>query len=187
VVVVLVQDGSWATWPVMCAAMMLPAVLPDCRRIALSGLSRWRRRGPALVVAAFLGVWTATGIALVPAAGLVAGSSLPAVLALVAAAAWELTAAKRRAILACHRFAPVAPRGMGAIRGYLREGARHGVWCVASCGFLMTSVALAGHDGLLVMVVATVVTAVQKQARQGFCHGRTVAVVLMGLAGLVAV
>lgn len=181
--------GSMGHWVVMSAAMTLPAVLPGARRMALTGLWRWRHRAVVLFAAAQLVVWAAAGVVAVPVGALVrttAGRFTPVVTAavLLLAAAFELTHAKQRALRAGHRIAVVAPAGRAVVAGLLREGARHGGWCVRSCGVLMAAPAVAGHGGLLLMLALTGVVVVQKLARQPTRYAGTAAVVLTGAAAL---
>lgn len=181
--------GSMGHWVVMSAAMTLPAVLPGARRMALTGLWRWRHRAVILFAAAHLAVWTAAGVVAVPVGALVrtaAGRFTPVVTAavLLVAAAFELTHARQRALRAGHRIAVVAPAGRAVVAGLLREGARHGGWCVRGCGVLMAALAVAGHAGLLLMLALSGVVVVQKLARQPTRYAGTAAVVLMGAAAL---
>jgi len=120
--------GWIAAWLVMATAMMVPSALPTIRHLALT--SRWRRRQSivAIFLSGYLCVWLLFGIA---AAGLVAlvrhsssfGTAPVATAALVAAAAWELTPWKRRALRACRLVAPLPPRGRLATE---RRGRRAG-------------------------------------------------------------
>ena len=178
-------------WAAMSAAMTLPAALPGARRMALTGLWRWRHRAVVLFAGAHLAVWAAVGVVAVPAGELVqaaAGRLVPVATAgaLLLAATWELTPAKRRALRAGHRLAVVPPTGRAALVGLLREGARHGGWCVRGCWLLMAAPAIAGHDVLLLMVPLTGVVVVQKLARRGSDYATTAAVALVGTAALAA-
>jgi predicted metal-binding membrane protein len=124
--------AAWlAGWGLMATAMMLPAAAP---LIAASS-----RRG--LVVAAYLGVWVAAGIA---AAGLavVAGPlALPAGMA--AAGAYQFTPHKRRSLARCHGQRRLAEAGSGDASGdAVRAGVGHGAATLRCCGPLMALMAL---------------------------------------------
>lgn len=182
---------TFVHWCVMAAAMTLPAVLPGARRMALTGLWRWRHRAVALFSGAHLAVWAAVGVVAVPAGELVrtgAGRFAPAVVAalLLLAAAWELTPAKARALRAGHRVAVVPPAGRAALAGLLREGVRHGARCLHGCWLLMAAPAVAGHHALLIMLPLTGIVVVQKVARRAGEYAGTAAVVLVGTAALAA-
>jgi predicted metal-binding membrane protein len=128
-------------WLLMTVAMMGPAALAGVRHTGLASL-RWRRgRAMAGFAAAYLAVWAAFGVlalaavALRPAAPVPGPAALATVLA--AAAAWQLTPAKRRSLRACHRSVPLPPRGWRAEWGSLRFGVRNGAACLGSCWCLM--------------------------------------------------
>ncbi|HEX9992062.1 MAG TPA: DUF2182 domain-containing protein [Acidimicrobiales bacterium] len=149
-----------AGWVVMTVAMMLPAAAPGVRRVALASRRRRRNLAMAEFAAGHVGAWL-PGAALAvwwhaagpgPSAVLVAGL-------LAAAAAWELSPAKRRALLACRRSVPLRPRGWAAHRSCLAYGARSGGWCVASCGPAMAAVVGAGHHAALMVPVAAAMVA----------------------------
>jgi predicted metal-binding membrane protein len=128
-------------WLLMTVAMMGPAALAGVRHTGLASL-RWRRgRAMAGFAAAYLAVWAAFGILALAAAALLPAAAVPgpAALAVVlaAAAAWQLTPAKRRCLRACHRSVPLPPRGWRAGWGSLRFGLRNGAACLGSCWCLM--------------------------------------------------
>jgi predicted metal-binding membrane protein len=70
---------------------------------------------------------------------------LPAGIALLVAAGWQLTPVKRRVLLACHRARPLPPSGPRAELAAAGFGLRVGATCVGSCWALM----LAAPPGLL--------------------------------------
>ena len=81
--------------------------------------------------------------------------------AFLGAAAWQLSPLKRRALIACHRTLPLAPRGWRAHRDCLRYGWIIGCSCLWSCALLMIACAVAGHS-LPVMLTATGITAAER-------------------------
>ena len=145
-------------WPAMVVAMMLPTVLVSARSIALNGLWRRRLRGPAEFVAGYLAVWLAVGLPAVALAATPATmSGWPLAVALAAAAVWETTRRKQRALRACHRLRSLPPAGPRADRACVGEGIRIARHCVGSCGPMMAAMALAPHPvGLWLMPVLSV-------------------------------
>jgi predicted metal-binding membrane protein len=173
--------GSLAGWLVMATAMMVPGALADVRRLALSSMWERRQRTIALFLGAYLTVWTAFGalaLALLPPLGMSAG------LLLAAAAAWELTPWKWRAVRRCHLIEPLPPRGTRADAACAREGLRYGARCVASCWAPMLAMGAAGHLALALMAVLTVVASAERfVVRSARLRGAAAAV----LAGAAAV
>ncbi|HEY6276490.1 MAG TPA: DUF2182 domain-containing protein [Streptosporangiaceae bacterium] len=160
--------GPWAAaaggvpgWLLMTVAMMGPAALAGIRHTGLNSL-RWRRaRAMTEFAAAYLAVWAGFGVLALAAAALprIPGpAALAAVLA--AAAAWQLSPAKRRCLRACHRSVPLPPRGWRAEWGSLRFGLRNGAACLGSCWCLMLVMVAAPAGQLLWMAgLAGAVTA----------------------------
>ncbi len=146
-------------WIAMASAMMVPGTLADVRRVALSSLWERRRRTIAVFLGAYLTVWIAFGalaLAVLPLVGLGTG------VLLAAAAAWELTPPKWRAVRRCHLIEPLPPRGARADAACSRAGLRYGTRCVASCWPLMLAMAAAGHLALGLMALGTVVVTAEK-------------------------
>lgn len=150
-------DVGW--WSVMAAAMMVPATLPTLRAVGLESLWTRRVRAPALFLAAFLAVWAAFGAAALAAWAMLGGGEdgTAAAALLFAAAAWELTAYKRRRLKRCHRMLPLAPRGRAGDRSCLRFGAYHAWASIGSCGPLMLPM-VALHSVALMAALAAVGT-----------------------------
>jgi predicted metal-binding membrane protein len=137
----------------MVVAMMPPLVLSAVR--ATSRRSLWHRRDRAIggFLVGYLAPWIVAGLAVGLGAAAVAGARGPgdlaaeAVLAAVAfavAAAWQLTAVKRRAMWSCHRTVPLAPDGWRADRDCVRYGWVIGRRCLLSCWAMMLACVLAG-------------------------------------------
>jgi predicted metal-binding membrane protein len=139
-----------AGWTVMCVAMMMPLTLPAVRYVALNSIRARRVRAMAVYTAAYLGVWVAFGaLALLAAApvrrhGFAPEALVPAVFLL--AALWQLTPAKRRAVIGCRRTTPLAPAGWRADRACARFGLAQGWRCVVSCWPLMLLMAVNAHS-----------------------------------------
>ena len=90
----------------MTAAMMLPVAAVAADRVAAASL--WRRRHVAVVeyLAAYLGVWSLFGLAAIWLVDLVGPARVPAVslaIALLAAALWQMTPLRKRAMRRCGR------------------------------------------------------------------------------------
>jgi predicted metal-binding membrane protein len=139
-----------AEWIVMTAAMMIPMTVPAIRTTAQRSFWKRRHRASAWFLIGYVGLWTAAGIA-VSLLPVQAGSGAAAI-AFAAAAVWQLTRWKRRAVVACHWRMPLAPRGWRSDRDCLLYGWRSGLRCSLSCGLLMLACALAGHSPLATAV-----------------------------------
>ena len=134
-----------AVWTGSMAAMMLPGTVPLLRLDYAVTRSRART---APVVAGYLAVWAALGLA-----------------ALGAAAAYQLSPLKRRCLARCR-----APLGRvlhgwrdGAL-GALRLGAANGVWCVGCCVGLTVALLALGMMSPHWMAAFTVVVTAEKTA-----------------------
>jgi predicted metal-binding membrane protein len=173
--------AGFAGWTIMATAMMLPGALADVRRVALSSMWRRRRRTVAVFLGAYLTVWIGFGwlaLGALPLLGLGSG------VLLAAAAAWELTPWKWRAVRRCHLIEPLPPRGSHADAACAREGFRYGSRCVTSCWAAMLAMAAAGHLALgLMALLALVATAEKLVVRSARLRGPAVAL----LAGAAAV
>lgn len=163
-----VAAAAWLVgWGLMAAAMMLPGAAPLVRDVA--GGAGTARRGRGFVVAGFLGVWAAFGCAVLAATLAVRGVA-PG-LVLVAAGAYQLTPAKRRALARCRDHARLLPSpgaaGTDPTGDALRAGVGHGLASVACCGALMAAVALVGGGGPWAMLAAGLAMTVEVAAPRG--------------------
>ncbi len=86
--------------------------------------------------------------------------------ALTAAAAWQLTEPKRRALVRCHRASPLPPRGRPATVGIAKFAARNGVACVTSCWAMMVVMAVATTGELALMVALTGIVSAEKLTKK---------------------
>lgn len=159
------RPAAWTAgafwWLVMIVAMMFPMVRDPIRHTAARSLWRRRHRAISGFLMGYLGPWMIFGIVVsVIVSGLEMETWLrPAVgaaLGFGAAVLWQVTQAKRRAILACHRTMPITPAGWRADLDCLRYGWRVGSSCLVSCWALMLACLLAGHS-LPAMIFATTV------------------------------
>lgn len=166
----------------MVTAMMLPAVLPAVRAVALT--SRWRRRyrAGAVFAGAYLLVWVGIGAILVRAGGWASSDRWPDLLpaaVLVTAAGWELTPCKRRLLRSGHRI-PV-PGGAGWVADLVcaRAGLRHGLTCAGSCWALMLAMVAVPGDLVLMLTLTAVVVARKVLVRGSGLGPETAAVLLV--------
>jgi predicted metal-binding membrane protein len=164
-------------WVVMMAAMMFPAVAPtvlaydrirEGRATAGAGAAT---DGTGLFVAAYLAVWTVAGLAAYGLYELVRAID-PAFLAwddagryvtggvIVAAAAYQLTPAKRACLAKCR--APMTflgDRWRDGRGGALELGVRYGAWCLGCCWALMAALFAVGvmSVGWMALIAAFIV------------------------------
>jgi len=167
--------GSWSAswghpllaWSLMVVAMMPPLAIAPLRVTASRSLWARRDRAVACFMFGFLGLWLLTGTAAVGFAALathvVSQTGLLAATGFGIAAAWQLTPAKARAIVACHATAPLSLSGWRADLDCVRYGWRIGKSCLVSCWAMMTACVLAGH-GLVAAVCIGVVAISERTA-----------------------
>jgi len=162
-----VAPPSWplasAAWLVMLAAMMLPLLVDAVRTAAARSLWPRRDRAIALFLAGYVAPWMLTGVGVLAVARAIAPLSPRwAAAAFAAAAVWQLTPIKKRALLSCHRTMPLAPRGWRADRDCLRYGWTVGRHCVMSCGIMMAACVLASH-AFVAMAGVTAIAAIERR------------------------
>ena len=161
--------SGMADWSLMVVAMMVPLVAASVRMVAARSL--WRRRHRAVIafLASYLLLWSLAGwVTVAVVTPLLGGldSPLAVTAALLVAAAWQGTSFKQRALMACHRTAPLAPHGWRASRDCVHYGVLTGLRCVASCWAMMLACALA-HHSILVMAAASSVAWSERSTRFG--------------------
>jgi len=168
-------------WVVMVLAMMLPLTVPSLRYVARMVPRRGRSGAMATFGAAYVVAWLpgAAPAALVDARP--PTSTLVVAAGFVAAAAWELTPMKRRALLRCHRHAVVRAHQPARRRTCWSYGLRRGGRCVASCGPAMGALTLS-HHSLVPTVVVAVGLAVQQLHPDAYWYRGRAAGVLLWLA-----
>lgn len=149
-------SGDPSSWPaglawsaVMVTAMMAPLVLPNVRRLAHASLRRRRFRAGAAFLVGYLGVWTAVAVVtdrLVTAVAGLLGGPATTVVVFGAAAAWQYSGRKRRALRRCTLTVPTALRGWRADRDCARLGVLVALGCLGTCWAIMAASAASGHD-----------------------------------------
>lgn len=175
-------------WGLMALAMMVPAGLPAIRHVARTSLYWRRRRAAAEFLAVFAGLWTVFGLLILTPLSLwdPAGSPLVFAGALAAAALWQMTPLKHRALLACHRSRPLPPRGWRASAGTVGFALRNSGACLGSCWAMMAAASLAGKGQLWWMGAMTGVMAAEKLAEKPRWARLRVAALLLAAATGVA-
>jgi hypothetical protein len=176
-------------WLVMVVAMMTPLVTSSIRTTAARSLWRRRHRAIAAFLVGYVLPWALVGL---PVAAFsvwtrpAASRQLPLAVsaAFLVAAAWQLAPAKRRALVACHRTAPIAPYGWRATRDAVRYGRMIGATCLVSCLPLMLVCAIAGHS-LAPMAAATAVGVAERSTPKATARTTAAALVVLGLLTLI--
>ena len=195
----LVEVGLFIVgWAVMTVAMMLPTSVP---LVATFGALVARRSRPALlvalVIAGYLGTWTAFGFAVYLAdrvlhavvdatPWLAAHPQLIAAGVLFAGGAYQFSPLKYRCLDECrsplgfvlNRWSGRRPR-----TDALRIGVAHGLFCLGCCWSLMLVMFALGLGNLAWMFGLGVVMTIEKNLPFGRRLGRPIGVLLL-LAGL---
>jgi hypothetical protein len=147
----------------MVCAMMLPTLTGNLR--VLAGRNLWHRRHRAMVLA-LLG-YAAPWVMLSIGAELVA-TTIPLRfnmvifgVALVVAAAWQLTPAKRRSLIRCHLEPLIAPIGWKADCDCLWYGILLAGQCSMSCWALMFA-CIAGHHRIETMALTSIIIWIER-------------------------
>jgi predicted metal-binding membrane protein len=169
----------------MTVAMMAPGLAPMARYVRERTLRR-RWWATPTVVLAYFAVWLALGVVvsrLAPPDGV---SSAVVVSMLLAAAAWQLTPAKRWAARACDRPVGLQLRGAGATRSELLFGMHQGAACVASCWALMLPMMIGAGPMVLLMATGTAVVTTERVTRRPVLARRAGAALLVVTAVAVA-
>jgi predicted metal-binding membrane protein len=148
----------WTYWVLMVLAMMLPVIAPHVRTVGLRSLWSRRHRSMLFHLLGYLAVWAGAG-ALLEATLVLLGLGhhgshlLPA--ALLLAAAWQVSAPRRRVLRRCASLRLRASAGLGADVDCARAGLRSGLRCLVECWPVMLAMALS--HSLVLMAGLTVV------------------------------
>ena len=136
--------AEWRHWSLMVLAMMIPVVAPYARRVALGSLWRRRQRAIAWFVLGYLSVWLAVGgILAMVLARFDRLSAWPVVaIALLVAAAWQVSRPRCRVLRRCGSLRAGAIRGWRADRDCATLGLRVALRCAFVCGPVMLAMAV---------------------------------------------
>jgi predicted metal-binding membrane protein len=110
--------------------------------------------------------WMAAGVALVPLSLLcrltVAGSTLPLLVGIAVALAWQTSPAKQRCLNGCHRRTALAAFRVAANLSAFAFGLSQGAWCVGACWALMVLPLLDGRVHLITMGAVTLLVIAER-------------------------
>ncbi|HEY7852646.1 MAG TPA: DUF2182 domain-containing protein [Caulobacteraceae bacterium] len=156
-------DTAAIGWGLMLVAMMAPLLVPMMRYVAARSFVDRRDLAIGEFVAGYASVWTlAAAFAIVVlllfrAVALYAGlSPYVGLVGAAAAALWQLSGAKQRALNRCHGVRPLRASGAGADVDALKFGALHGSRCVRACAPTMF-LTMGGAHAVVTMAVVFVV------------------------------
>ena len=157
----LVDPLGWSReWLLMIGAMMLPLAIPPLQFVAQQSFARRRQRALALWLAGFLTLTAAAGVvaslAILLLRGLLASIDVAlwsAAICYAVAAGWQISQAKRRALVLCHVTPPLRPFGIAADLDAARFGFGHGWRCSRSCFPVMVPVMVAGPSPMEMFVI----------------------------------
>jgi predicted metal-binding membrane protein len=147
--------ASWPAqtfwWLVMVIAMMFPLLVDHIRNTAARSLWYRRHRAVGLFLTGYVAPWLVFGIAASAMLSVLEAQSrldppLLSALGFGLALIWQVTPARRRAVLSCHRTRPISPTGWRADRDCLRYGSSVGASCLFSCWALMLACMLSRHS-----------------------------------------
>jgi predicted metal-binding membrane protein len=164
--------------------MMLPLIGSPLLQIEMQVFARRRAAAKLLFASAYFLAWSAAlsaALAVLLAlrgAGAAAWAAEP--LLFVAAAAWQGTHLKRRALQACHRPGRFRAGGAGANADMRRFGLQHGAACIAACWTVMLPMLL-GEHGLLPGLAATLVLFAERHEMRPQIRASQVILLLLAL------
>jgi predicted metal-binding membrane protein len=176
--------AGFPMWGLMALAMMVPTAMPAVHHVAGKSLYWRRRRASVEFLAVFLGLWIAFSLlALSPLSSWrPTASSFAFPIALGAAALWQLTPLKLRALRACHRTRPLPPRGWRATAGVADFALRNGAACLASCWAMMAAGVISGPGRLLWMGAISAAMTIEKLSDKPLTASRRGAALLAAAA-----
>lgn len=138
-----------ALWCLMVVAMMLPLSAPQLKIVAARSAPGHKGRSVAIFVVGFVVAWACAGFA-VTATMQLSGLPRPSdrvvtTLLYLVAMFWQVSITKKRALNRCHFIAPIRTWGLAADLDALRNGLRHGRYCVGSCVLTMLPLSASGQ------------------------------------------
>lgn len=185
-----IDPGRWSLdWLVMLVAMMPPLLTPIVSHLAARSFVGRRNRTIGLFLAGYGTIWIAmAGLAsllLLAVRGLSAGLGAGALIGPIgcaAAAIWQLSDAKRRALNRCHGKVALRVRGWAADRDALDFGLKHGLRCAQACAPTMFLPMLGSHG----LVASVVIFLILLGERTRAAPQQTASAVLLTMLGMVS-
>ena len=183
----------WAAeWVLMIVAMMFPLLVPMVRHVAARNFAAQRERSVGLFVASYALVWLAaavlSSVALVAVRSAFLALDLAAWTGLICCAlgaAWQLSAAKVRAVNRCHGTVPLRPWAPHASRDAIGFGLLHGSRCVRACLPVMV-LPLAGGHGLGAMAAVFAILLAERARPKPQYRLSAIILLLLGLLTVAA-
>lgn len=194
---------TFLMWALMMVAMMLPSAIPMILLHARVARPRGRRGGWAetiLFALTYVAVWTffsaaaALAQASLVAAGLLSalalsvGDTAVAAALLAAAALYQFSSAKRVCLDQCRSpLFFILRLWRPGLRGSLRLGLRHGLYCLGCCWMLMLLLFVGGVMNLAWVAMLAAIVLAEKYAPPAWRMNRVIgAALLAGAVGLAA-
>jgi hypothetical protein len=179
--------ASYLTAHLAMTLLMLPLVANTLRHVRRRSFEWRRRRSILMAVTGYFCVWLVGNTVLsstilgLQGAGMTGGAL--AIVSLILAAFWQLTPGKRLMLNACHRQFPLEATGFRADISCLRQGASNGVYCFASCSFMMLAAMLSLYPTLALTSILLLIC-FERYDRRG--PRRETAYALLGAAVITA-
>lgn len=186
-----IAPGRWAAeWVLMIAAMMFPLLVPMVGHVAARNFATQRERAVGLFLTGYGLVWLAaaalSSVALVVVRAAFQMMDLAPWTGLICcalAAAWQLSAAKVRAVNRCHGTVALRPWAPHADRDAIGFGLLHGTRCVRACLPAM-ALPLAGGHGLGAMAAVFAILLAERARPKPQYRLSAIILVLLGLMTL---
>ena len=193
---------AFTMWALMMVAMMLPAAAPMILLHARidRGTPSQRARNSLLFALCYLAVWAAFSAlaalaqaalieaGLLSSASLALGSRALTAFLLLAAALWQLTAAKAACLAQCQSPLQFVMRyWQPGPAGAVRLGLRHGLFCLGCCWSLMLLLFAGGVMNLGWVALLAAIVFVEKLAPPGWHVRHWLAAALAAAAGAVLI
>ncbi|WLQ13263.1 DUF2182 domain-containing protein [Hahella aquimaris] len=163
---IVALSSSLVAWLMMVSAMMLPMLSGSVRRVKIMMPRYQHLRLMPLLVFGYSIVWLIAGAVVEVIRGIFFQlpyiehdviSPLPVgSLTFLAAAVWNNTSSRRKAVFACSSGVPMRISGWYAYRDAVYFGLIKGISCVKACLHVMLALVITGHNLWLMMIVTAV-------------------------------
>ena len=173
-----------ATSALMSMAMMAPLAFPAVRYVAVTGFSRRRYRGPVILLAAFIGIWTAAGALIAVALAAIVsafGLAVAMIVASVVAMWWQVSRPKRTYLRRCNRTMPLRAAGREADLDCLVFGSLLARDCLVTCWAFMALAEISSHS---LVVTASLLALILGERLNRTQRPRTGALAVVGLSAM---